>query len=56
MSFMTPAQGASCGKLSWVRLMCVQITQGPCPCLSVLPAGNLFLLKIWVNSKHYTAS
>jgi len=33
--------------------MRVQTTLRPCP-LTTLPAGNIFLLKIWVNNKRYT--
>lgn len=34
--------------------MCVQTTARRCP-LTMLPAGNLFLFKIWVNSRRYTS-
>lgn len=42
------------GEPGWLRLMCVQTTARRCP-LTTLPAGNLFLFKIWVNSRRYTS-
>lgn len=42
------------GEPRWLRLMCVQTTARRCP-LTTLPAGNLFLFKIWVNSRRYTS-